>query len=985
MKLFLHCFDPCRVSHCFFNVCRFKNTHDDLLSNDIQKVNIALTFVGVIIGSVIGGIFVVGLNRNSNSCNDGADVSAGGETFRTDPVAPTTTEQRLARKNELKEKGTLLMALPDKHQLKFNIHKDGKSLMEAIEKRFGGNKETKKVQKTLFKQQYENFTDLEDQSMDELFNNLNIYEAKVKSLSSTSPTTQNIAFVSSQNTNSTKILVSDRPNVDNLSDAIIYSFFASQSNSPQLDNDDLKQIDADDMVEMDLKMLQLPQERAFYKGVQCDGVGSYDWSFQADEESTNYDLMAFTSSSSSSSDNETSSKNLSKLLASQITDKTGLGYDNQVFNSTVFDYDELLSSESDVSMPTSPVHDRPSVKPVEHPTLAENLRKDILRANHGVHKAHLPIRRPIHHRPSPKNSNFQQKVTTVKANQGNPQHALKDKGVIDSGCSRYITGNISYLSDFKEINRGYVAFGGNPKGGKITGKDTECIVLSFDFKLPDENHVLLRVSRENIMYNVDLKNIIPSGDLTCLFAKATLDESNLCHRRLSHKNFKTRNKLVKGIKREFSVARTPQQNGIAERKNRTLINSTRTMLADSLLPIPFLAEAVNTACYVQNRADEGFLVGHSFSSKAFRVFNSRTRIVQETLHINFLENQPNVGGSGPTWLFDIDTLTQSMNYQPVVTGSQPNSCASVQENLTVDAAAFEFKEPESDIHVSPSSSDKIKKHDEKTTREAKGKSLVELSIGVRDLRDEFEEFSNNNTNGINAASAPVTAVGPNSTKSTNNFSAAGPSNTAVKDIPYSDEEIDVGAEADFSNLETNITVSPIPTTRVHKDHLVTQIIGDLSLAHQTRSMARIVKEQGGLTQINDEDFHNCMLACFLYQEEPKRVHQALKDPSWIEAMQEELLQLKRGKLDQTLFIKKQKDGKSASTPIDTKKPLLKDPNGEDVDVHTYSQMDFKYLKGKSHLGLWYPKDSPFDLVAYSDSDYARASLDRKFTTGVVNL
>nr|GEU64378.1 hypothetical protein [Tanacetum cinerariifolium] len=240
------------------------------------------------------------------------------------PVAPTTNEQRLAKKNELKARGTLLMALPDKHQLKLHIHKDAKSLMEATEKRFGGNKETKKVQKTLLKQQYKNFTgssseslyqihdrlqkhisqleilgeslsqedinlkflrslptewrtytliwrnktNLEDQSLDDMFNNLKIYEAEVKSSSSTSPTTQNIAFVSLQNTDSTnesvsavtsvfaastKVLVSALPNVDNLSDSVIYSFFASQSNSPQLDNDDLKQIDADDLEEMDLK------------------------------------------------------------------------------------------------------------------------------------------------------------------------------------------------------------------------------------------------------------------------------------------------------------------------------------------------------------------------------------------------------------------------------------------------------------------------------------------------------------------------------------------------------------------------------------------------------------------------------------------------------------------------------------------------------------------------------------------------------------
>nr|GFB93191.1 hypothetical protein [Tanacetum cinerariifolium] len=350
---------------------------------------------------------------------------------------------------------------------------------------------------------------------------------------------------------------------------------------------------------------------------------------------------------------------------------------------------------------------------------------------------------------------------------------------------------------------------------------------------------------------------------------------------------------MKGIKREFSVARTPRQNGVEERKNRTLIEAVRTMLADSLLPIPFWAKA----------ADEGFLVGYSVNSKAFRVFNSRTRIVHETLHINFLENQPNVAGSGPTWLFDIDTLTQSMNYQSVESVSTQQyvllplwSIGSKVPQKTDADAAFDDTENESEVYVSPSSSDKLKKHDEKAKRKAKGKSLVEL----------FQD-------------TPVTSVRPNSTNSTNSFNAPGPSDNAVspnfeiggksyfvdssqylddpnmpalEEIIYSDDEEDVGAEADFSNLETSITVSPIPTTRVHNDHPVTQIIGDLSLAPQTRSMARMVKEQGGLTQINDEDFHTCMFACFLSKQKPKRVHQALKDPSWIEAMQEELLQFK---------------------------------------------------------------------------------------------
>nr|GEX75814.1 putative ribonuclease H-like domain-containing protein [Tanacetum cinerariifolium] len=655
----------------------------------------------------------------------------------------------------------------------------------------------------------------------------------------------------------------------------------------------------------------------------------------------------------------TSSKNLSKLIESQISDKTGLGYDNQMFKSTVFNCDELNSYESDVSVPTSLVYDSETVFNVE-PSITKPT------------KEMSPTNRPS----------------------CNPQQALKDKGVIDSGFSRHMTGNISYLSDFEEINEGYVAFGENRKGGKITGKgkirtskldfddvyffkkrkfnlfsvlqicdkknsvlftDTECVVLSSNFKLPDENQVLLRVSRENNMYNVDLKNIVPSRDLTCLFTKATLDESNLWHRRLGHINFKTMNKLVKGnlvrglpskvfennhtcvackkgkqhrascktkpissisqplqrlhmdlfgptfvkslnkrsyclvvtddynrfslvfflaikdetspilktfiigienqinhkvkiirsdngtefknhdlnhfcgmkgIKREFSIARTPQQNGVAEKKNRTLIEAARTMLADLLLPIPFWAEVVNTAWNKPN------------SSAG----------IQDNFDAGKVGKEP--------------VSTQQYVLLPLWSTSSKDP-----QNTDADAA-LDDKQNESKVHVSPGSGNKTKKHDEKEKREAKGKSLVELSTGVRDLSDEFEEFSVNSTKRVNAASAPVTAssfVDPSQYPDDLDMLALG-------DIIYSDDQEDVDADANFSNLERSITVSPILTTRVHKDHRVTQIIGDLSLAPQTRSMTRVVKDQ-----------------------EPKRVHQALKDPSWIEAMQEELLQFKMQK------------------------------------------------------------------------------------------
>nr|GFA62687.1 hypothetical protein [Tanacetum cinerariifolium] len=219
------------------------------------------------------------------------------------------------------------------------------------------------------------------------------------------------------------------------------------------------------------------------------------------------------------------------------------------------------------------------------------------------------------------------------------------------------------------------------------------------------------------------------------------------------------------------------------------------------------------------------------------------------------------------------------------------SSGSKNSQNTDGDAAFEEKDPEfkgrkpkSEVHVSLSNSAQSKMHDDKTKKEAKGKSLIESSMGYRNLSAEFEDFSDNRINEVNAADSPVLAVGQISTNNTNTFSAAGPSNNAVspthgkssymdtsqlpddpnmpelEDITYSDDEEDVGADVDFINLETSITVSPIPTTRVHKDHLVTQIIGDLSSATQTRSMTRVAKYQSGLSQINNDDFHICMFA-----------------------------------------------------------------------------------------------------------------------------
>nr|GEV27214.1 hypothetical protein [Tanacetum cinerariifolium] len=921
-----------------------------------------------------------------------------------EPIAPTTAEQKLAKKNELKARGTLLMALPDKHQLKFNSHKDTKTLMEAIEKRFGGNTETKKVQKTLLKQEYKNFTDvnlkflrslpcewkthtliwrnkadLEEQSLDDLFNSLKIYEDEVKHSSSTGTATQNLAFVSLSNTDSTtesvsaaasvfvvraKMHVSSLPNVDSLSNAI--------------DVDDLEEMDlrwqmamltmrsirflqktcqnlgANGPISMDFDISKVecynchrkghfarkyrspkdsrrnsaaepqrrtvPVETSTFNALvsQCDGVESYDWSYQAEEEPTNFALMAFLSSRSSS-DYKDCNYHAKKMP--QPTPR------NHAHRGTHKQYAPLTHTNPQKHMvpaivltPSKPVSIT-AVRPVC--VAVPKIKASVVSAAQGM-----------------------------QGKWGNPQHAFKDKGVIDSRCSRHMTGNISYLSDFEELNGGYVTFGFLEKEKLRQSPMIIVGSLRCFFATKDETIPILKAFITGLENQLRLRVKVIRSDNGTEFKNNDLNQ--FCG--------------LKGIKREFSVPRTPQQNGIAERKNMTLIEAGRTMLADSLLPIPFWAEAVNTACYVQNRVlvtkphnktpyellhgkfegkvDEGFLVGYSVSSKAFRVFNSRTRIVQETLDVNFLENKPIVTGSGPTWLFDIDSLTRTMNYQPVTAGNQTNPSAGFQDkfdNYDGDAAFdgkehdFDAKKPQSEVSVSPSSSAQSWKQDDKTKKKAKGKSPVESFTGYRDLSP-----SNANASPTYGKSSFIDAF----------QLLEDPDMPELDDITYSDDDNDVGAEANFNNLETFITISPILTTRVQKDHHVSQIIGDLSLTTQTRSMTRVVKDQGRASSIQDAESLGFMVyqmdvkSAFLYRTIEEEVYvcqplgfEDLHHPDKVYKLVKALYGLHhapRACSSERWTKPRAREGKSASTPIDTEKPLLKDPDGEDVDVHTYS-------------------------------------------------
>nr|GEU44810.1 hypothetical protein [Tanacetum cinerariifolium] len=524
---------------------------------------------------------------------------------------------------------------------------------------------------------------------------------------------------------------------------------------------------------------------------------------------------------------------------------------------------------------------------------------------------------------------------------------LQDKGVIDSGCSRYMQGTCPILHTIKKLIKDMLLLEETLK----EGKSQENVLLKL---LVDESQVLLRVPRKNNMYSVDLKNIVPKGGLTCLSAKATSNESKLWHRRLGHLSFKTMNKVVKGnlvrelnektyclvvindysrftwvffldtkdetsgilksfitrienlvdhkvkvirydnraefknremsqfcemkgILRQYIVARTPQQNGVAKRRNKTLIEAARTMLADSKLLATFWAEAVNTACYVQNRV----LVVKPYNKTPYEIFHGRTPTLSfmrtfECL-VTILNTKDHLGkfdghaeeGSGPNWLFDIDVLTRIMNYEPIVAGTQSKGFA-VDPNMPA-----------------------------------------------------LEDISTFN---------------------------------------FSNEDEDKDAVADMNNLETTIQVSPTPTIRIHKDHPIDQVIKDLHSAIQIRNMSKNLEEHG-FVRFEDLDFPDRV---YKVEKALYGLHQAPR--AWkelcnaFEKSMHEKFQMKSIR-ELTFFlglqVKQKNDGifisqdkyvaeilkklgfievKNASTLMETQKPLLKDEDGEEVDVYMYRSM-----------------------------------------------
>ncbi|GJV19125.1 hypothetical protein Tco_1368145 [Tanacetum coccineum] len=507
-----------------------------------------------------------------------------------------------------------------------------------------------------------------------------------------------------------------------------------------------------------------------------------------------------------------------------------------------------------------------------------------------------------------------------------PLKHMEHRGIFDSGCSGHMTGNRAHLEDYQELSKvGSVTFGGSK--GSISGKD-------------------MLIKSLNVLFT----------EKECFVVSLT--------------------------------SKMPDEN------QKQLI----------LLAIP----STGPLGKFDGKSDEGFLVGYSVNSKAFRVYNLVTKRVEVNLHVNFLEEKPNVQGIGHRWMFDLDYLTDSMNYIPVSLQNQANPAGS-KEVIDIDVQT----EEDADLMVvsSTSLSEKIATKKTHSPRQPSSTPISKSADDIMTFRKELDALALKHL-------GPVPTTVPTSTNPVN--TGGSNLNTAFEEVntgnteaisPSADHEAEVFSDADDDEM---------PEIRIYDKS---------SEAHQE-----------AIIEINNI----VLFACFLSQFEPRKSSQKpLKmDFKLVEAMQEELnikgcegeelsYQVYKYADQGMIFISQDKyvaeilkkfdlvNVKAAITPMETKLPLTKDEEAFDVDVHLYRSMIgslmyltasrpdimyavcvcsrfqvtpktshlnavkriFKYLKGKPNLGLWYPRESPLDLEAFSDSDYGGSNLDRKSTTG----
>nr|GEX45479.1 hypothetical protein [Tanacetum cinerariifolium] len=782
----------------------------------------------------------------------------------------------------MKARGTLLMALPNKDQLKFHSYQDAKLLMEAIEKRYGGNKESKKVQRTLLKQQYENFLASSSETLDQTFD----------SPSSTNEADTTASGVSTAHTQGGNLDMNGR-RID-FDNSKVKCFNCHKNGHFARECRALKNQDNKGR-EYGRKTVpvETPTENAL---IAQDGIGGQvsDKSKAGLGYKEIYTVNFVNSSEILEKQENGSDKGyhavLSPLTGNYMPRKHDLRLIDEHFESVSVDVISNIASSDVKTVKTIDVNHK-GMSSIEEPkpVVKNNFSPPIIEDWHSHDESEEDIS-PIVEKGKQHKASYKAKLVNTISK---PLHML-------------------HMDLF------------GPTNVKSLMKKSYCLVVTDDFSRFSWVFFLATKGETSRILKTFITGI--ENQLDCKV------KVNRCDNGTEFKN-SVMNQIYedKGIKKEYSIARTPQQNKTEAVNtacyvlNRALVtkphNKTpyelirgRPPLIDFMKPFGCLVTILNIKDNLgkfEKKADEGYFVGYSVVSKAMRVFNKRTRIVEETLNIRFQENTPNVKGNGPDWLFDIESLTISMNYVPVVAGNQTNGIAGSKKNL-VTGQNDKKKELEQEYILIPIC----------TTGPLISQGTKDCAVDAGKKAHEAENI--NSTNSFNTVSSPVNTVGSSfvNAASQTPINVAGPSastnafeehaferfsplknafslphvlivtpidDTGIFDNAY-DDEVSEG-EVDMNNVDLSYTIPE--ATKFLKDHPQEQVIGSLKTHVQTRQMYKTHEEFGlffsvhQLKRTNHKDFQNYVFACLLSQMEPKKPVQALQDPCLVEAIQDE--------------------------------------------------------------------------------------------------
>ncbi|KAJ9547477.1 hypothetical protein OSB04_020020 [Centaurea solstitialis] len=814
---------------------------------------------------------------------------------------PRTDAERKTRQSEMKALSTLLLAIPNEYQHQFATCENAKVLWEALEKRFAGSKSSKRNQKAVLKQQYENFMssknesmtqtfdrfnkligelatvgvkmdnddlnrkflrslgeewvmytvpfrqndNLEDKELDDLYNDLRVFEAEVEAKKKPIGYSHNTTLFSSGEpiTNGESNSSTPISKQETEGDSVMESLFSSHAGVP-LVNEDLDQIHADDLEEMDLKwqmaMITVRVNRFMRR------TGRRNFGMRKD------DRLGF---------------DKSKVECYKCH---GLGhfarecrgsYNNQQHNqqqNQQHNQQQNQQHNQQQNQQQNLQHHNMQQQQFNQQQQSQNVQQHNQQQNHF--------------------SSYRASNNNRNPNLGSSQALVSQEGVgfdwsdqaEDQVQNQALMAEISEepISEIpKEVKSNLCSsscietyeiatqlihmdlFG--PTNVMSIGKKSYCLIyLGLLSKTKDETSGLIKSFVTRVENQSNLKVKVIRSDNGTEFKNS--DINSFCDE--------------KGIEKQYSAPRTPQHNGVAERRNMTLIEAARSLLADSKLPITFWVEAVNTTCYVQNRtlvvksqgktpyeifkkkkpfigffkpfgcpctilntksylgkfnskSEEGFLVGYATQCKGYTVFNSVTRIIEESENVECNEHTPNAQGTGPNWLFDIDSFTNSFKTsEQDFTGPSTQQVSEVQPQFvmfpipTIDPAEFCTDDDQAEGDITPQAVDQT----------------------------------------VETLSQPQS--------------------------PQSNESTPEQAD---TNLSDSLQEEAAYQTRTQKNHPSTLVIGDMESPMLTRHKSK----QAGVSNP-----HLSLISCFLSQVEPKKAHDAMKDPSWIEAMQEELLQ-----------------------------------------------------------------------------------------------